>query len=512
MESLRRAILSVSDKTGLSELARGLLGQGFEIVSSGGTARHLREAGLAVREAASVTGFPEILGGRLKTLHPLLHGGILARREIPEDLEILAKHGIAPVDLVAVNLYPFAATVARPGCDLAQAVEEIDVGGPALLRAAAKNWRHVVVLCDPADYAGALEALSRGGPDPGERLRLAAQAFAHTARYDGAIAAYLSSRGPSGPVTFPRYFTLQGERAYDIRYGENPHQGAALYRLLDADPSDLPAALQGKPLSYNNLLDLDAARALAAELPHPAAVVVKHSNPCGAARGATLESAFRLARDADAQSAFGGIVGLTGEVDEPTARALAETFLEVVVAPGFSPEARAVLAAKSNLRLVAAPLPRSRAELELRFVRGGLLVQERDRPPGEDGPWKVVTRRAPSESEREALALAWIVVKHVKSNAVVFTRENRTVGIGAGQMSRVDAVRIASLKGGAALAGSVVASDAFFPFADGLIAAAEAGATAVIQPGGSVRDAEVIAAADERGMAMAFTGARHFRH
>jgi phosphoribosylaminoimidazolecarboxamide formyltransferase/IMP cyclohydrolase len=510
----RRALLAVSDKTGAPAFARGLAALGFEILSTGNTARVLREAGVTVREVAEVTGFPEILGGRVKTLHPAVHGGILARRDIPDDLEVLARYGIVPIDVVAVNLYPFAVTTARPECTLAEAIEEIDIGGPTLLRAAAKNWRHVTVVCEPADYAAVLEALASGGPEEAQRYELAVKAFVHTARYDGVIAAWLSARTSDGSAErFPRHLAIYAERVSVLRYGENPHQAAALYRLPGEGPSLATAlVLQGKEISFNNLLDLDAALALAQELDPPAAVVVKHTNPCGVALGATLEEAYRRARECDPRSAFGGIVALTGEVDGGAARALAETFLEAVVAPGFSSEAREILGAKKNLRLVVAPIAGAARGQDLRRVWGGLLAQEPDRPAAEDGPWKVVTRRAPTDEELAALRFAWRVVKHVKSNAVVFARAGRTAGIGAGQMSRVDAVEVARRKAGASLAGTVLASDAFFPFPDGLIAAAEAGATAVVQPGGSVRDEEVIAAADERGVAMVFTGARHFRH
>ena len=516
-QPLRRALLSVSDKTDLSAFAHALDAAGFEIVSTGGTARALREAQLTVRDVSEVTGFPEMMDGRVKTLHPHVHAGILARRDVPADLEALAARGIAPIDVVVVNLYPFAETVAR-GAAFEETVEQIDIGGPSLLRAAAKNHPHVFVVCDAADYGRVAAALATPDDANARALKraLAAKAFAHTAAYDAAIAAHLGKH--AGEEAHPERFSLPLRRARALRYGENPHQTAALYALtLPGEEAGIPGAqvLQGKELSFNNILDLDAAQALACELPDPSAVVVKHTNPCGVACGDSLVVAYLTARNADPVSAFGGIVALTREVDAETARTLAETFLEVVVAPAYSQEALQILARKPNLRVVAMNTRAPRRGLDVRSVRGGLLIQTADRPVAEDGAWRVVTTRAPTATESTALALAWTVVKHVKSNAIVFANEHRTLGIGAGQTSRVDAVQMACTKAthlGATLSGSVLGSDAFFPFADGLIAAAEAGATAIVQPGGSMRDEEVIAEANARGMAMVFTGARHFRH
>ena len=524
--STRRALLSVSDKRGLVPFAKALSEAGFELVSTGGTAKTIAAAGLAVRKVADITGFPELLEGRVKTLHPRIHAGILARLDRPEDLEALREHDITAIEVVAVNLYPFARAVAG-GATLEVAQENIDIGGPAMLRAAAKNARHVLPLCDPDDYQRVGAALAAGEVPLALRLELAAKAFAHTAQYDATIAAWMSREGaaaaagtPANSSELPAILGAVATRARSLRYGENPHQTAAFYRWEGASSEGDggladAAVLQGKELSFNNLLDLDAAWALCCELEGPAAVVVKHTNPCGVAQAPTLEAAYRIAREADAQSAFGGIVALTREVDEATARALAETFLEAVVAPGYSEAARTVLAAKTNLRVVAMPSAAPRGGLDVRSIRGGLLVQSADRPVAADGAWKVVTRRAPTAAEESALAFGWRVVKHVKSNAIVFTTDTRTLGVGAGQMSRVDSVQVARSKAanlGANLQGSVLASDAFFPFPDGVLAAADAGATAIVQPGGSVRDAEVIAAADERGLAMVFTGARHFRH
>jgi phosphoribosylaminoimidazolecarboxamide formyltransferase/IMP cyclohydrolase len=516
----RRALLSVSDKTSLRELAARLVSMGFEIVSTGGTARSLREAGVAVRDVSDVTGFPEIMDGRVKTLHPKIHGGILARRGVPGDEAALAAQSITPVDVVAVNLYPFAETVAK-GAALDEACEQIDIGGPAMLRASAKNWRHVVVLCDPRDYDRAASALeSAEGATDALRLELAAKAFAHTAAYDAMIARHLGRESGADAGPLPEKLVWIAEKTRALRYGENPHQAAAFYRAdLATAHGEIGLAdgqvLQGKELSYNNLLDLDAANGLALELAHPAAVIVKHTNPCGVARAGSLAEALRIARSCDPVSAFGGVVALTGTVDEATAIALAETFFEVIVAPGFDDAARTVLSKKTNLRLVALPTRAPRTGLDVRSIRGGLLVQTVDRPAREDTGWKVVTKRAPTDAERASLELAWCIAKHVKSNAIVFANAERSLAVGAGQMSRVDSVQIARTKAGAfgtSLVGSAVGSDAFFPFPDGVEAAADAGATAIAQPGGSVRDADVIAAADARGLAMVFTGARHFRH
>ncbi len=533
---MKRALLSVSDKTGIVDFARGLAAGGFEIVSTGGTARALTDPGIAVTQVSSVTGFPEMMDGRVKTLHPAVHAGILARRGEPGDLRALDDHGIRPVDVVAVNLYPFARVAADPDAGVEALVEEIDIGGPTLVRAAAKNFRDVVVVVDPGDYPEVLEALRRaGGPGPDFRLALARKAFLHTSSYDGAIASTLSAVGVAdGRFTrgaapaeelVPDTLAVRADRRRTLRYGENPHQAAALYAAGDTGFGGA-RVVQGKPLSFTNLLDLDAAARLAREFDEPAAVVVKHTNPCGVATADALSDAYVSAREVDALSAFGGIVGLNRRVDRMTAEAIASTFIEAVVAPDADDGARSVLAAKKNLRLVLADCSSAgddRPDRDVRSILGALLVQGGDRVTEAAGPWtaeaagrpesglRVMTRRRPTEAEWAALRLAWRVTAHVKSNAVVFARADRLAAIGAGQMSRVDAVKVAVMKG-AGLTGTVAASDAFFPFRDGLDAIAAAGATAVVQPGGSVRDEEVVAAADEHGLAMVFTGRRHFRH
>ena len=524
-----RAILSVSDKTGLAGFAKGLAARGIELVSTGGTARALAAAGLPVVGVSDVTGFPEMMDGRVKTLHPAIHAGILARRHRPDDLAALARQGIRPVDLVVVNLYPFARAAADPATPFDALVEEIDIGGPSLVRAAAKNFRDVLVVVDPADYPGVLAALAEaGGPSPAFRFALARKAFAHTAAYDETIASTLAAvtADASGAFTrapqagLPARLHVAGVKIGDLRYGENPHQPAAWY--ADGSGAGLGAAavLQGKGLSYTNLLDLDAAARIVLEFTEPAASVIKHTNPCGAATGASLAEAYVRARDADALSAFGGIVGLNRVVDAVTAAAIASTFIEAVVAPGVDEAARAILAEKKNMRVVVADFATLEREgsRDVRGILGALLVQERDRVTEAREAWpgpealRVATVRQPTPEEWKALRFAWRVCAHVKSNAVIFTSADRTLAIGAGQMSRVDAVKVAQMKATATLAGSVAASDAFFPFRDGLDAVAAAGATAVVQPGGSVRDPEVIAAADEMGLAMVFTGRRHFRH
>lgn len=510
------ALLSVSDKRGLVPFAAGLLELGFQLLSTGGTLKTLTAAGLTARKVSEYTGSPEILGGRVKTLHPKIHGGLLGRTDLPEDLAEMEANGIAPISVVAVNLYPFRQTVAS-GAGEAEIIENIDIGGPAMVRAAAKNGSRVTCLVDPDDYPAVLEELRRGATSPSTRARLVRKAFAHTAAYDASISAYLQE---AAAEPFPSELSVSFRKAQELRYGENPHQRGAFYRAFQAPKAPslgFSEVLQGKELSYNNLLDLDAALALALEFPEgPAAIIIKHNTPCGVALSPSLETAYRTARAIDEVSAFGGIVALNQEVDVATARALAETFLEAVIAPGYSQEAREVLAAKKNLRLLdarahwptgARPVP----SLELRTVSGGLLAQDRDavEPPLE---WKVVTRRAPTPAEEAGLRFAWRVCKHVKSNAIVFSTADRLLAAGGGQTSRVDSAKIAAARGGPALRGSTVASDAFFPFRDGLDEVARAGATAVIQPGGSMRDAEVIAAADEHGLAMVFTGVRHFRH
>ena len=528
-----RALLSVSDKTGLVDFGRGLIERGYELVSTGGTARALRDAGLAVRGVSEVTGFPEMLDGRVKTLHPAVHAGILARRDRPDDLSAMTVHGLALIDIVAVNLYPFARVASDPAAAVSTVLEQIDVGGPTMVRAAAKSFRDVLVVVDPADYGSVLAMLDRSaGADLGERLALARKAFGHTAAYDATIADVLESvsieggslaRGPwiQDAVT-PPHLRLLLTKVRDLRYGENPHLPAAWY-ADGAAGFGAPRVLQGKELSYNNLLDLDAAARIALEFTEPAAVVIKHTNPCGVATGTTAADAYVRAREADALSAFGGIVGLNRPIDADVAKAIAQTFIEAVVAPRVEDEARSILAARTNLRLIEADLRPWRdggSGREMRSILGGLLVQARDRVDEArevwgsgrtDGP-RVVTRRAPTEEEWTALRFAWRVCAHVKSNAVIFTAADRTLAVGAGQMSRVDAVKVAVAKAGGRIDGSVAASDAFFPCRDGLDASAAAGATAVVQPGGSVRDGEVIAAADEHGLAMVFVGRRHFRH
>ncbi len=520
---IRRALLSVSDKAGLVPLAQALAAHGAELLSTGGSARALREAGIPVREVADHTGFPEILDGRVKTLVPQIHGGILGRRDLPEHLAQMDRHGIAPIDLVCVNLYPFEATVAG-GAAPDECVENIDIGGPALIRAAAKNHDGVAVLTDPAQYPDLLAELARGGTTLPLRLRLAGEAYARTAAYDAAIATWFARDTP-----FPPRMTLSGTLRQTLRYGENPHQHAAFYvggtGVNDVRPGIATATqVQGKELSYNNLNDTDAAYEAVAEFDAPAVVIVKHANPCGAAVATTPAEAWDLALRCDPVSAFGGIVALNRTLDGATAERIAAIFTEVIIAPDADADARAVLTRKKNLRLLlAGGLPDPAAPgLVVRSVGGGFLAQSRDAGRVAAAGLRTVTRRAPAPAELEDLIFAFRVCKHVKSNAIVYARGGATTGIGAGQMSRVDSARIAAWKGAEAARtaglpapltrGSVVASDAFFPFADGLQAAIAAGATAVIQPGGSMRDAEVIAAADEAGIAMVLTGMRHFRH
>ncbi|WP_224245155.1 bifunctional phosphoribosylaminoimidazolecarboxamide formyltransferase/IMP cyclohydrolase [Hyalangium gracile] len=511
------ALLSVSDKRGLVPFAQGLVRRGFRILSTGGTLSALQGAGVPATKVSEHTQSPEILGGRVKTLHPRIHGGLLGRLELEGDRAEMAAHGIEPISLVAVNLYPFRQTVAS-GAGEADVIEQIDIGGPAMVRAAAKNSRHVTVVVDPDDYEAVLAELEKGGVGDETRRRLMRKAFAHTAAYDAAIAGWLAGQAQE---PFPDELSLSFRKAQGLRYGENPHQRGAFYRehTAPAEPTVAFArVLQGKELSYNNILDLDAALGVVLEFPEqPCAVIIKHNTPCGVAVDAALVKAYRTARAADEISAFGGIVALNREVDEACAQALAETFLEAVIAPSYSAAAMQVLAAKKNLRLLeagaglASPQARPRVQMDARSVSGGLLLMDRDavEPPLE---WKVVTKRHPTAEEEKALRFAWKVCKHVKSNAIVFAGPDRLLAAGGGQTSRVDSVKIAAGRGGPALKGSAVASDAFFPFRDGLDEAAKAGATCVIQPGGSVRDAEVIAAADEHGLAMVQTGVRHFRH
>ncbi|MGQ9681461.1 MAG: bifunctional phosphoribosylaminoimidazolecarboxamide formyltransferase/IMP cyclohydrolase [Anaerolineae bacterium] len=507
----KRALLSVADKTGLVPFARGLVDLGWTLISTGGTARALSEAGLPVSSVESVTGFPEILGGRVKTLHPAIHGGLLARRE-PAHLAELAAHGLETLDLVAVNLYPFEATVARPGVSLAEAIEEIDIGGVTLLRAAAKNHEGVIVLSDPAQYEGVLEALRTTGDVSLERRReLALAAFARTATYDAAIGTYLAAAFGKETSPFPAYWLPQARKHEDLRYGENPHQRAALYLRRGVAGPLGGTFLQGKALSYNNILDLDAAWTLANDLQGPAAVIIKHNNPAGAAEADDLAAAMAAALAGDPVSAFGGVVAVNRTLDEAALSVLGDLFVEAFIAPGYTPQALEWLAKRPNARVLQAPPPSTVSDgLEVRSVAGGYLLQDVDMP--DSAPWKVVTKRAPTEAERVSLAFAWRVSARVKSNAIVLVQGTATVGVGAGQMSRVDSVQIAVRKAGERARGSVLGSDAFFPFADGIEAAAEAGVTAIVQPGGSLRDAAGIEAADRAGMAMVFTGVRHFWH
>jgi phosphoribosylaminoimidazolecarboxamide formyltransferase/IMP cyclohydrolase len=511
---LVRALLSVSDKRGIVAFARGLTGLGWEIVSTGGTAEALRGEGVAVTPIEAVTGFPEMMDGRLKTLHPKVHGGLLARRTNSSDVEAMAAHGITPIDLVAVNLYPFQETISRPNVTLPQAIEQIDIGGPTMLRSAAKNHEAVIVLVDPEDYDGILAELPAGGPSVERRRVLAAKVFAHTAAYDAGITGYLSRQADDA---FPVRLALVLDRAQRLRYGENPDQRAALYVSNEPGLKDL-RQLHGKELSFNNLLDVDAA--VSAVRPwsnRVACAIIKHTTPCGIALGAAPADAYRRALATDRTSAFGSVIAFNTVVDRHAAEAMADLFVEVVVAPRFHDEAVQVFREKKNLRVVELPRPGGGPTLDLKRVRGGLLVQDRfdpERAADETG-WKVVTERAPQESQWNDLRFAWSAVGSVKSNAILLARDEAAIGIGAGQMSRVDASFLAVHKArseGHDPKGAVLASDAFFPFRDGVDEASAAGIEAIIQPGGSVRDAEVIAAADEHGLAMVHTGTRQFRH
>ncbi|HSO83367.1 bifunctional phosphoribosylaminoimidazolecarboxamide formyltransferase/IMP cyclohydrolase [Thiocapsa sp.] len=519
MPSIHRALISVSDKTGLAAFARDLAAKGVEILSTGGTARLLTEQGIPVTEVSDYTGFPEMMDGRVKTLHPRIHGGILGRRGV--DDRVMRENEIKPIDLVVVNLYPFEQTVADPACDLATAIENIDIGGPTLLRAAAKNHASVTVVVDSADYPRiAAEIAAHGGVSEATRFDLAVKAFEHTARYDGAIANYLGARlATDVPGAFPRTLSLQLARRQSMRYGENPHQNAAFYiEHGDLETSIATASqIQGKELSYNNIADTDAALECVKQFSEgPACVIVKHANPCGVALGANLLEAYERAYSTDPESAFGGIIAFNGELDGETARTIVERqFVEVIIAPRVTAEASAAVAAKKNVRLLECGEWDSELvhRLDFKRVNGGLLVQDADLRL--TASLNTVTERAPSEQELADLLFAWRVAKFVKSNAIVYGRHGMTIGVGAGQMSRVNSARIAVIKAeqaGLAVPGAVMASDAFFPFRDGIDQAAAAGITAVIQPGGSMRDEETIAAANEHGIAMVFTGMRHFRH
>ena len=518
---IRRALLSVTDKSGLVAFAKTLTGLGVELISTGGTARVLREAGLAVRDISDLTGFPEMLDGRVKTLHPLVHGGLLYVRGNAEHEAAVAAHGIQPIDLVVVNLYAFEKTAAQPGVAFGHLIENIDIGGPAMVRSAAKNFEHVAVVTDPAIYGElATELTATGGTLSRQtRWRLARQAFARTAAYDTAIATSLDqicdapeAESPAvfDSSRFPQVLRIQYPLAQTLRYGENPHQRAALYSDGSGQGVAGATQLQGKELSFNNLVDLEAAWELAAEFDEPGVAIIKHTNPCGAATSATVLDAYHKALAADPVSAFGAVIGINRIVDHDAAEEIAKLFVEAIVAPSFTPEARERFAAKKNLRLVE--IRPAAARPVVKQVSGGLLLQDADTGHVTIADLKVVTQRQPTADEMQSLLFAWRVVKHVKSNAIVYARNGQTIGVGAGQMSRVDAAKFGAQKAVLPLAGTVVASDAFFPFADGLETVVQAGATAVIQPGGSVRDAEVIAAADRLGIAMILTGMRHFRH
>lgn len=510
-----RALLSVSDKTGLVEFARGLAAAGVELVSTGGTRKTLADAGLAVRDVSTVTGFPEMLDGRVKTLHPMVHGGILAVRDNPQHQTTVRDHHIGYIDLVVVNLYPFEQTAARPGSTHEEIVENIDIGGPSMVRSAAKNYHDVTVVTDPADYSAVLEEIRANGcTTPQTREKLAAKAFARTAAYDAAISAYFA-RKLGDP--FPPTLNLSFRRRSSLRYGENPHQPAAFY--VEPSVTHVCAAtaevLQGKELSYNNLLDLDSALNLVREFADPAAVVLKHNNPCGAAVAPTLAEAFQRAWDGDPDSAFGSILGFNRDVDESTAARIVadKRFVECAIAPGYSPAALAILKAKENMRLLrTGPITPPTSPTDFRRIDGGLLVQSRDLPADDFKDAKVVTKRPPTTAEMADLQFAWTVCKHVKSNAIVLAKGGMVVGVGAGQMSRVDAVQQATKKAGDRAKGAALASDAFFPFPDNVHEAAKAGVAAIVQPGGSKKDADSVAACDQHGIAMVFTGVRHFRH
>ena len=530
MSKLQRALLSVSDKSGIAAFARALAALGVQILSTGGTAKLLGQEGIPVTEVSAHTGFPEMLDGRVKTLHPKIHAALLARRDLPAHMQALERQGIGPIDLLAVNLYPFEATAARPGCTLEEAIENIDIGGPAMVRSAAKNWKDVAVLTDPAQYAAVLAELRRpGGLSEATRFALAVAAFNHVSNYDAAISDYLSSLGPDGKRSeFPAQSNGRFVKLQDLRYGENPHQKAAYYRDLHPAPGSLVTAqqLQGKELSYNNIADADAAWECVKRFDGPACVIVKHANPCGAALGKDAAQSYARAFRTDPASAFGGIIAFNVKVDAKAAKRVSAQFVEVLLAPAYDSEALSILGAKANVRVLQIPVDGVRRDGKTAWERGlnlhdakrvgsGLLLQSADNRELGRGELKVVTKKKPSAAQLDDLMFAWQVAKFVKSNAIVFCRGGATLAVGAGQMSRVDSARIAALKAkaaGLALKGSVVASDAFFPFRDGLDVVARAGAVAVIQPGGSVRDEEVIAAANERKLAMVFTGIRHFRH
>lgn len=520
MSQIKRALISVTDKNGIVEFAQKLSLFGVEILSTGGTAAQLRKSGITVKDVSEYTGFPEMMDGRLKTLHPKIHGGLLALRNNPEHVKSMKEQGIEPIDMVVINLYRFEDTVAKEGCTLEHAIENIDIGGPTMLRAAAKNYRFVSVITDPADYSVILTEMEKTGGKVSEatNFRLAVKTFQTTARYDGAISNYLGTISPEGTKKeFPDTFTAQFTMAQALRYGENPHQKAAFYRENDQTLAAISNArqLQGKELSYNNIMDSDAAWLAASDFALPAAVIIKHANPCGAATSNSgLVDAYKKALATDPVSAFGGIVAFNRPVDKKTAEELAKIFLEVIIAPSFDAAALSILESKKNVRLLEIPTTSGKyvSGYDFRRVVGGLLIQERDTVPFDIRQAKVVTKRKPTDEEYQALDFAWRTVKHVKSNAIVYATKDQLVGVGAGQTSRVDSVKIAKMKAVLPTKGCVLASDAFFPFRDGIDMAAEAGIIAIIQPGGSVRDEEAIQAADEHGIAMIFTGVRHFKH
>ena len=520
---IKQALISVSDKTGVLEFARALSAMNINLLSTGGTAKLLADNGLPVTEVADYTGFPEMLDGRVKTLHPKVHGGILARRDLPQHMDALSQHDIPTIDMVVVNLYPFQQTVAKDDCQLEDAIENIDIGGPAMLRSSAKNHKDVVVICDPADYQRVLDEMkaNAGEVSRDTRFDLAIKVFAHTANYDGAITNYLSALGPDRQhqtrAAYPKTLNLQFVKLQDMRYGENPHQSAAFYRDASAAQGALAnyKQLQGKELSYNNIADADAAWECVKSLDAPACVIVKHANPCGVAVGVDAHEAYSKAFKTDATSAFGGIIAFNCALDGKAAEAVAQQFVEVLIAPTFSDAARKVFASKQNVRLLEIPLGQAVNPFDLKRVGGGLLLQSADAKNIQANELTIVSKKQPTPAQLHDMIFAWRVAKFVKSNAIVFCGNGMTLGVGAGQMSRIDSARIASIKAhnaGLSLAGSVVASDAFFPFRDGLDVVVAAGAACVIQPGGSMRDQEVIDAADEQGVVMAYTGVRHFRH
>jgi phosphoribosylaminoimidazolecarboxamide formyltransferase / IMP cyclohydrolase len=521
MAAIKQALISVSDKAGILEFAKGLHNLGIKILSTGGTAKLLSDNGIPCTEVADYTGFPEMLDGRVKTLQPKVHAGILARRDLPEHVATLQKHGIPTIDLVVVNLYPFAATVAKPGCTLEDAIENIDIGGPTMVRAAAKNHLHVAIVTDPADYAVVLAEMqsNKGAVSDATRFDLAKKAFSHTAAYDSAISNYLTAINADGTKSaYPAQINFNFAKVQEMRYGENPHQSAAFYRDLNRVAGAIAdyTQVQGKELSYNNVGDADAAWECVKTFEQTACVIVKHANPCGVAIADTPLNAYKLAYSTDTTSAFGGIIAFNRELDEATAAQItANQFVEVIIAPSATEAALRVTAAKQNVRVLTVPLSNAYNQYDMKRVGGGLLVQSPDTLNVQVAQLRVVTKVQPTQQQVQDLLFAWRVAKYVKSNAIVFCKNGQTLGVGAGQMSRVDSTRIASIKAqnaGLSLAGSVVSSDAFFPFRDGIDVLAQAGAKAVIQPGGSMRDDEVIAAADEQGLAMVFTGFRHFRH